>query len=344
MKSTRKLQAMLGLGAVALYAFGGGMSPATADTSAAGKASAFAITADILGTNVIPPTPTAETTAVAEGETDNTLIGIPGSPLIVTGTRIARSAIHDKAYLPSELNQVKQTTAGPYNARAIGQVEDVEVLINDAVPGGVLIHAGLIRAEAVAVCTADGPKYSANSEVVDLQIGGQDPLSGPLNDLLKQLTEAIVPLADLVKVDLNVVSADQSSVDAVVITLLQVIEGSAPGPLAKITLGHAEISGNPCGGDLSKTTVTECNDKVDNDGNEDIDEADPQCHTDGKADNPDSYDPSILSEGPHNDEVKGIQVPAALPKTGMAIPTGIAAGLGIGALSLLALRRRLAAV
>lgn len=342
MMSTRKLQATVAMGAVALYAFGGN-HPVGAQEPAP-KASAFAVTADILGTNVIPPTPESTTEGVKEGENDATLIGIPGDPVIVNGTLIARSAVHATNDLPSTLNQVDQpkpSSDGKYSARAVGQIEDARVLINGGIPGGQLLHAGLIRAEAVVSCVAGTPTYSANSEVVDLQIADQDPFSGPLNDALKQITDGIAPLADLIKVDLNVVNADKS-VDAIVITLLKAAgDNGAPGPLAKITLGHAEVSGNPCGGPLPSTHTPQCSDGVDNDGDALIDKADPGCHTDGDAQNDASYDANDDDETNATPVVLGN---AALPKTGAAIPTGIAAGLGVGALSLLALRRRLSAV
>lgn len=345
MTSTRKLQAMLAMGAVALYAFGG-INPASAQ-DAGGKASAFAVTADVFGTNVIPPTPESTTTGVKDGENDATLINIPGDPLIVNGTLIAKSAVHASDDLSSELNQVTQphpSANGKYSERAIGQIEDARVLINGSIPGGQLLHAGLIRAEAVASCATGVPTYSAASEVVDLQIADQDPFSGPLNDAIKQITDGLAPLADLIKVDLNVVTptATGTSVDAVVVTLLQAAAANgAPGPLAKIVLGHAEVSGNPCA--LPSTHVPQCSDKVDNDGDGLIDAADPGCHTDGDANNPASYNPQDDDE--QNEIVAGTEVtPASLPKTGAAIPTGLAAGLGIGALSLVALRRRLAAV
>jgi len=321
----------------------GGSSTAIAEPVDSAKASSFAITADVLGTNATPPTPTAEVTAPAADEVNNTVVSIPGDPLVVSGTLIAKAVVHSASDLTSELNQSTQPVAGPYNARAIGQIQDLNVLINEGVPGGQFISAGLVRAEAVAVCRAGAVQYSANSEVVDLQIAGEDPISGELNDALAQIADDLAPLADLVKVDLNVVTPTASgvSVDAVVITLLQAAgENGAPGPLVKVVLGHAELSGASCAAALPSTT--ECSDNVDNADTEDTvaDTDDPGCHTDGDATNPASYVPSDDDESNTVVAAGGAQ-PAALPSTGTAIPTVVAAGLGIGALSLLALRRRL---
>lgn len=317
----------------------GGSSTAIAEPVDSAKASSFAITADVLGTNAIPPTPTAEVTAPAPDEVNNTVVNIPGDPLAVSGTLIARAVVHSEADLTSELNQTTQSIEGPYNARAIGQIQDLNVLSVEGVPGGQLISAGLVRAEAVAVCRAGGVQYSANSEVVDLQIAGQDPLSVELNGALADIAAGLAPLADLVKVDLNVVTPTASgvSVDAVVVTLLQAAgDNGAPGVLTKVVLGHAEVSDVGCAAALPSTSP-QCSDNIDNADSEDTvaDIDDPGCHTDGDATNPASYVPSDDDEG--NTVVAD---GGALPRTGTAIPTVVAAGLGIGALSLLALRRR----
>lgn len=342
MARRQRAQAVVAVGAVALLALGG-PSTARADDVAAGKASSFAVTADVLGTNVIPPTPTATLDAPAADEVDETLIGIPGDPLVVNGTLIARSAVHAASDLASELNQSAQAVAGPYNARAIGQIEDLSLLINEGVPGGKLISADLIRAEAVAVCKAGAVSYSANSEVVDLQIGGEDPFSGPLNDALEEITKGLAPLADLVAVDLNVVTKTDTgiSVDAIVVTLLAAAaDNGAPGPLAKVVLGHAEVSGAACGGATAKP---QCSDGEDNADPEDTlaDAADPGCHTDGDPNNSATYDPNDDDETDATVASGGALPKTSLPLTGGSVATGVAAALGAGALGLLALRRRL---
>lgn len=346
-RQVRSVTRALTVGGVAALFAVGGARVADADPIGAGAASAFAVTADVLGAQVIPPTPTAASAAPAADETSNTLVDIPGDPLVVSGTLIARSAVHTASDLPSELNQTQQAVAGPYNARAIGQIEDLSVLINEGVPGGKLISADLVRAEAVAVCSAGTVTYGANSEVVDLQIGGEDPFSGPLNDALKQITEGLAPLAELISVDLNVVtpSADGMAVDAIVVTLLQAAaDNGAPGPLAQLRLGHAEVTGVGCGDGGGH--VPQCSDTVDNDGDGVIDANDPGCHTDGNAANAATYDPNdddetntdVLAAG----ALPKTAVDAALASTGGATATGLAAALGLGALVLFALRRRLA--
>ncbi|MEX2294116.1 MAG: hypothetical protein WD691_10060 [Acidimicrobiales bacterium] len=367
MHTKRKIQAVVALSAMALYAFGG-LQTAEAKASD-GSAYAFGAKADLLGTNLIPPTPEAIQDEAAADETDATLIGIPASPLLINGTLVARTIIGPE--VPSELTVASQSMEGPYSARAIGQIEDLSVLIETAVPGGMLVSADAVRAEAVASCSgvADGDEanYSAASEVVDLRIAGDESLTGPLNDLVKQLTDALntSPLVDVLEVQLNVLSTPAgggAAVDAIVITVLKAIAGTAPGPLAQITLGHAEVGPTTCGGGLPSANAPECSDGKDNADTEDTlaDEDDPGCFNKGVYDPNDTDERNECNDGIDNDDreddlidaldpgclLAGVWNPAdpsesnALARTGVSIPTGLAAGLGIGALGLLALRRR----
>jgi hypothetical protein len=273
-----------------------GVTPsAAADPVGGGHAASFGATASLTDQAVIPPTPTAEVTAPPFGDdANNTAIPIDADPLLVNGTLIAKAAVHQASDIPSEIGQAasKQAVDGPYNAAAVGQIEDLTLLPAALPEDASLVSADLVRAEAVAVCKAGAVQYSASSEIVDLKIGGQDPVSGPLNDLIAQLEAGLQPLAPLVNVELNVVSktADGASVDALVVTLL---EAAGTPPLATVRLGHAEVSGVACGG---AGDVPECNDAVDNDNDALIDKADPGCHTDGDATNDASYDPTDDSE------------------------------------------------
>jgi len=292
MRSTRKRALAVSGAALLLLATA---SPAAADPIGSGTASAFGATLTITDQEVLPPTPTAEVAAPPFGEdADETLIAVPAEPLAVNGTLIAKAAVHQQSDLESELAQeaAQHELAGPYNARAIGQVEDLEVLI-DAVGADVpLLRAEVLRAEAVAVCRAGQVEYAASSEVLNLVVGGEDPLSGPINDFIGQISAGIndSPLVDLVDLDVNVVTqdADGASVDALVLTLLT--PASDPQGLIQLRLGHAEVAGVGCG------EPPECSDNVDNDGDGVADIDDPDCHTDGDAANPDTYDPNDDSE------------------------------------------------
>ncbi|MGQ0434447.1 MAG: hypothetical protein ACT452_18835 [Microthrixaceae bacterium] len=292
------------VGVVAIAAIlgaGAGGGSAAADPVATGSASAFALQVAANGTDVIAPMPVAATAAPAAGETVETVIDIPASPLAVSGTLIARSAVHEASDLASELVQSDQTLAGPYNARAIGQIEGLNVLIDEAIPGGALIHADVLRAEAVAVCTAGQVSYSAESEVVNLQIAGDDSLSGPINDLVDEITAGInaSPLAQLVTVEVNVltITPTGAAVDALVVKLLPAGTGAEATPLVLGRFGHAEVANVGCAPAAPAPTVLD----------------------------------SVTAAAPQSDP---------LPRTGGTNPAGVAAGLGVGALAMLALRRR----
>jgi hypothetical protein len=381
----RRVRALLAMSAAALLAVGiGGSGPAAADPVASGTASSFAATVQLGGTDVIPPTPVAEVAAPPfADDADSTAIPIDAAPLAVNGTLIATAAVHQASDLDTTLGQPAsaQAVAGPYNARAVGEIESLDVLLDDSIPGGQLVHAELLTGEAVAVCSAGAVQYSASSEVVNLQIGDQDPLSGPLNDLITQITDGLnaSPLADVISVEPNVVTVTPTgaSVDALVITVLA---AAGDPPVGQIRLGHAEVKGVGC-------DLPQCSDTADNDGDGKVDSADPGCHGDNNPDNPGSYDPTDDDEadgtqcsdtrdndgdgvidaqdpGCHSDGdvnnpgsydptdddeadtiVAGVSQPntsGALPSTGGAVATGMAAVLGLGGLGLFALRRRLA--
>jgi hypothetical protein len=383
----RRVRALAAMSVAALVAVGGA-GTATADPVSAGKASSFAATLQLGGTDVIPPTPEAAVTAPPFGDdADATAIPIDAAPLAVNGTLIATAAVHQASDLATTLGQPAsaQAVAGPYNARAVGEIESLDVLLDESIPGGQLVHAELVTGEAVAVCRAGAVQYSASSEVVNLQISDQDPLSGPLNDLITQITDGLnaSPLADIISIEPNVVTVTPTgaSVDALVITVLA---AAGDPPVGKIRLGHAEVSDVGCAG---AGAAPQCSDTADNDGDGKIDALDPGCHSDGNPDNGGSYVPSDNDEadGPQcadhrdndgdgvsdaedpgchtdgnaanpasydatdNDEANSAVGGASLAKssaaplaaTGGAVATGLAAALGLGALGMFALRRRL---
>ena len=331
------------LGALALLV--GTASPAAADTIGAGEASAFGGTITLAGEELVPPTPVA--TATLPADASETTIDIPAEPLAVSGTLNADASVHAVDDLESSLAVVTQPVEGPYNAKAVGSVEEAEVLV-DAVDEDVsLVTADVLRAEAVAVCRGGVVEYAANSEIINLNIGGQDvPLNDPLQQVIDGLNDALeqTTLNQVVDIERNVIteSADGVAVDALVVTLLA---AAGDEPVAQVRLGHAEVSGVACG------AAPACSDGVDNDDPEDelADIDDPGCHTDGDPTNAASYDPADTSEV---DEAEPTVSPAApatpaaparLPTTGgdAASTAGLAAAMAGGALAIVALRRRL---
>lgn len=347
MTSTTPCATRLGLGATVLAALTMvvAAAPASAEPVSAGEASAFGATVTLGGQEVIPPTPEATVTMPPGGEASETVVDIPADPLLISGTLNADAVISDDADVDSQLAVVTQEVAGPYNAAAVGLIEGAEVLVDAVADDVSLVTADLIRAEAVAVCVGGMPQYAATSEIINLNIGGEDvPLNGPLeqvidglNDLLEQTT-----LDQVVDIERNVVTptADGVAVDALVITLLA---AAGDDPVAQVRLGHAEASGFSCG------AAPQCSDGTDNDGDGLVDADDPGCHTDGDATNPASYDP--LDDDETDAALPGAPAPApaaaapqrTLPATGSDSTGALAlAGLlGAGSLGLVALRRRL---
>ncbi len=308
---------------------------AGADTSQGGEASAYAVEVS----PIIPQTPLAESTLAGEDAAE-TLVEIPGDPLVVSGTATATAAVHKESDIASQLLVNEQGVDGPYNAAAFGEIEGAKVLVDAIATDVSLVRADAVRAEAVAVCTGDTVTYSANSEIVNLDLGGEPlPLNGPLeqildavNDLLQQTT-----LDQVVSVERNVVteSADGIAVDALRVEILRVAN---PAPII-VVLGHAELSGVTCGPDAD---LPECSDGEDNADPEDdlADEADPGCHTDGDPTNPDTFDPSDddetdaalpRSDGPGDEP---------LPRTGGDVPLAAAMLIGLGGVGALHLMRR----
>ena len=311
---------------------------ANADEVATGEASAHAITASIGGSEAIPPTPDVSVTLPPGGEATDTAIPIPAEPLVFSGTFNASAAVHEASDLESALAVNEQEVAGPYNAQGVGLIEDLDVLVDAVEPGVSLLSADVLRGEAVGVCKSGSVEYSANSEIVNLVVGGEQ--IPDLNAGLEELIDAIHDILEqsglnqVVDVERNVVTEldDGIAVDALVITLLE-----PGGPLLEVRLGHGEVQGLSCGGNKP-----ECSDDVDNADPEDelIDEKDPGCLSGPNK----TYNPNDDDE---TDEEGERSVPSVqdtgLPRTGGGLPGALpmAGGLMALALGALGLRRRL---
>ncbi|MEX2659177.1 MAG: LPXTG cell wall anchor domain-containing protein [Acidimicrobiales bacterium] len=359
----------LGFGSLAIL----NVSPAGADAVGEGSAYAFGGEVTLGGSDVIRD-PEATVTAPT-GDDANTVIDIPADPVVVSGTFTAEANVHEASDIETALTVNEQAVAGPYNARGVGEIEDAQVLLDVAGEGVPLLSAALIRAEAAAVCTAGTVTYTANSEIVDLQIGGNAvPLNDPVETIIDGITTVLQEsgLDAAVSVERNVVTELEGggiAVDALVVTI-------AGGDIATIRLAHGEVGPTSC-------ALPECSDNVDNDGDGTIDIDDPACHTDKDATNPASYDPLDDSETKecsdtidnadpedtladaddpgchtdgdannpasydpfdHDETDDAVRDFGVLPRTG-GTPTGAIAGAGLlaAALGALALRRRVTA-
>lgn len=267
----------------------GGAGAAAADPVQKGSASAFGGVINVNGEPVAGPEPVAMVDTVP-GDQEATTIDIPAEPVAVSGTLTAIANLHEASDIESGLTVVEQEAVGPYNVRGLGQIEGAQVLIDAAGEGVPLLNAALIRAEAVGVCAAGAVSYSANSEIVDLDIGGEDiPLNAPIQDIIDGLNGVLAEtgLSEVVSVERNVVTELEGggiAVDALVVTVLA---AAGDVPLAQVVLGHAEVGPLECA-----APKTQCTDGLDNDGDGGrIDIDDPGCHTDGTLD-ANTFDPA----------------------------------------------------
>lgn len=227
-----------------------GLGTAGADPIDAGTASAYGAHISAAGSEVI-----TEPSVTQDGIGDQSLttVDVPADPVAVSGTLIATANVHEESDLTSALTVFTQELAGPYNVQAVGQIEGAQVVTENAGLGVTLVEAAAIRAEAVAVCTAGGVQYSAMSEIIDLNVGGEDVVEGniPLNDVLNQVIDALnenlfdAGLDAVVDINRNVITETE---DGIAVDALEVILLSALGedPLARVVLGHAEVSGANC--------------------------------------------------------------------------------------------------
>lgn len=348
-------------------------APAMADSIGSGTARAYGATVEVGGETVVPPTPTAEVIAPPGNNVSETLIDIPADPLAVSGTLTATARVHGPSDIPSALTVETQAVPGPYNVQGVALIEGLDVLLDVPADDVSLVSADVVRAEAVAVCTAGAVQYSANSEIIDLRVGGEEiPLNAPVQDLVDAIGDVLEQsgLNQVVDVQRNVVTTTATgiSVDALVVTLLA---AAGESPLARVVIGHAEASSAACGtmpecsdgvdndGDgfidfpndpectdaqdnnegPDAAAAPQCSDTVDNDGDGVADAADPGCHTDGDASNTASYDPTDDDET--NPVVgSGGGDRGALARTGGETSAAIAVALaGLGALGFTAIRR-----
>ncbi len=324
------LAALLGAG---LFVLGTG-TPAMADPVDAGTASAYGLTASIAGTEAIPPTPQQTADVTGANDATETLVEVPAQPLAFSGTATADAAAHTESDLESTLQTdgTTQEVAGPYNVRAVGLVENLDVLLDVPGEGQTVLSADAVRAEAVGVCTGDTVAYSANSEILNLTVADTPiPLNGPLTQIIDALSDALTQsgLNAVVEVQRNVVTENPDGgvgVDALVVKLLS----AAGDPLVEAHVAHAEVNGLACSGPAAPTT--QCNDGIDNDGDQLIDFGteptnDPGC----ESAEDDSEDNTPL---PNNtQELPSSNTNTGLPRTGSESTPALALGAGLALLA-----------
>ncbi len=204
------------------------------------------------------------TATLPPGEDDgpNALVLVPAEPVAVSGTAVGVANAHVASDVPSSLEQVAQAAPGPYNARGVGLIEDLDVLLGVAPAPGTpdlrqsVVSASLVRGEAVGVCRAGRAVYSANSEIVDLNVGGTDvPLNAPISGLIDTINMTLEPLAQVANIKRNevVVTSDGAAVNALHVTILSTTGGA---PVLDLIVGRAEVRGLQCAPVAQQVTST----------------------------------------------------------------------------------------
>jgi len=318
------------------------MSPAEAAPAAAATATAYGANTSLAGTPVVNKAGLA-TATLPPGEDDgpNALVLVPAEPVAVSGTAVGVANAHVASDVPSALEQVAQAVPGPYNARGVGLIEDLDVLLGVAPAPGTpdlrqsVVSASLVRGEAVGVCRAGKATYSANSEIVDLNVGGTDvPLNAPISGLIDTINMTLEPLAQVANIKRNevVVTADGATVNALHVTILSATGGA---PVLDLIVGRAEVRGLQC------APVAQCSDTQDNDGDGAIDSQDPGCINNGVFDPNDNDERNVLvtSTQPPRTSASG----GELARTGgdLSSTAPVALGLSVLGFAILALRRRI---
>ena len=316
-----------------------GLSPAAADTASAGRAQGFGANVNLSGTPLIDRAGLAEITLPPGGVAGpEELLLVPVAPIAVSGTAVGLAGASAASTLTSTLEQTQQAVAGPFNVVGAGLVEGLDVLAGTPTPipglpdiGVSLVNADAVRGEAVGVCRAGVAEYAADSEVVNLEIGGTPLVENEsIEGLVDALNELLTPLAFVVDIERNEVTrtADGIAVNALHVTVLGGIGVPATTPVLDLVVGHAEVGGLQC------ARTPQCSDTQDNDGDGRIDAQDPGCINNGVFD-------------PNDDDERDLPVTAAvpqaeLPRTGadLTATAPIAVGLSALALAALALRRR----
>ncbi len=312
-----------------------GLSPAAADPASTAAASAYGLNLDAAGATVVDEAGLAESTLPPGGNVLSDLVNVPAASLLETGAARGNATTSATSNLASLLDERVQPVPGPYNARAVGQVDDLGVVLDLDGPDLdllelALLSADAVRAEAVGVCRSGQALYSGQSEVVNLESNNQPlGLDEPITDLIDTINGIIaVPLEQVVTIDRNVVTpfAGGIAVDALVVTVLPLGGGD---PLVEIRVGHAQVGGLQCG------RIPQCSDKQDNDGDGKIDDQDPGCLNDQGVFDPNDDDETDRLPATQADTGGG-----ELPRTGGDSTAPLAGGLVVLALGALTLRRR----
>jgi LPXTG-motif cell wall-anchored protein len=177
---------------------------------------------------------------------------------------------------------------------ALGETKDCQTAVGGARTANVATTGGPVAGVANSAttsqsCRKQAPTTSSASQVIEL--GGKG-IALPAAGCADGTPDTVVDIPLLARIVCN---ADEVAGAAAVREALDVfvLNAGATSLLKETTAATEGTTVAPTGGE---TTGPECSDGIDNDGDGLIDAADPDCHTDGNAGNPASYNPSDMSE------------------------------------------------
>ena len=199
--------------AVALSATG----PAWAEPARTSSAAAYGLTATVLGSQLVPPTPVVAVsqppdTGLTLGSNVNATLPVDLQGVAVTGVVVAVGEAHRADdIVPALTAPVGESsdavTLVGVNARGLARAENLTVLgaidLLEILPGEVseqgLVNAGSVQAEAVAKCVNNQAQFDTGYNIVDLNVAGAEI---PLNDVVADVLE-LLDLPGLVEIQLG---------------------------------------------------------------------------------------------------------------------------------------------
>ena len=209
-------------GSIALL--GSGVASAASGSDAV-SGSAFGLSLSLVGSSIVPPTPTVTLPASGAAQSSS-ILTVPTNPLLTTGVATVTSSATN-ATLATEVVNGSADIANP-------------ALIN-SIAGLPVGTTSVVSADAIhTVCTSSATGSTGGTTVVSLVIGG---MAIPVTDALNQFPAIPAPLSTLLSVEINkqvITNAPGSTgitVDGVVITLLSALDGGGVVTLAQSTCG-----------------------------------------------------------------------------------------------------------
>ena len=307
-------------------------SPAYAQQLVSTTARAFGASIDLLNSQLLPPTPNV-TAGPGPNLGSNNLLTVPIGTLVSAGVAgaKARTTLNPSITPEVPLDRLRVVSPGgaarpaAFNAQAYARITGAVIAAQEGAElppavtslfgAGTILSADVIHAEALVGCVGGQAIIVAGSQLAGVSLLGLD-----LTQLVDGTLNQVVPLGNTVLALLGgslIANEVVQTPNGVAINALHL---RVPN-LLDVTLAHAEVTGAQC------REAPECSDGIDNDGDGRIDIADPECHTDGNPDNPQSYDPNDDSEA------------GLLPRTGGTSPLLGAILIAIGAGLMLGTRK-----